>query len=108
MTYILLSVIIVILIYLTIKIKKIMIDLTKITADVAANTNAVNSAASLLQELTALVKAIPPSSDPVTQAAIDNLATTMEANTANLANAIVTNTPAASQATGPVTPATGG
>ena len=71
------------------------IDLTAITADVAANTSAANSAIQLLNNLTAIIKAIPPSNDPTTQAALDSLAQTLEANNTAIANAVTANTPSA-------------
>jgi hypothetical protein len=70
------------------------IDLTAITAEVANNTSVTGSVVTLLGNLTALIKAIPPSTDPVTQAALDQLSSTLTANDAKVAAAVVANTPA--------------
>jgi hypothetical protein len=77
------------------KVDRIMIDLTKITADVAAITSTEASAVALLQALKAAVDAIPTSNDPTTQAALDALSSQLETGTAGLAAAVVANTPAA-------------
>lgn len=69
------------------------VDVSKIQADVAAQTTVTQSAVALLQQLTDALKNIPPSTDPQTQAAIDALAQSIEANTASLADAITKNTP---------------
>jgi hypothetical protein len=47
--------------------------------------------------LTALIKAIPVSTDPVTQAALDALTTTLTANDTTIAAAVVANTPASTK-----------
>lgn len=75
--------------------KKMAIDLTAVTAEVANNVNITNSVVTLLGNLTALIQEIPPSSDPVTQAALDQLTTTLASNDVTIANAVVANTPAA-------------
>ena len=71
------------------------IDLTSMTAEVANNSSVTGSVVTLLNNLTAIIKAIPPSTDPVTQAALDQLSTTLTANDAAAAAAVVANTPAA-------------
>ena len=71
------------------------IDLTAMTAEVANNTSVTSSVVTLLGNLTALIKAIPPSTDPVTQAALDQLSSTLAANDTTIAGAVVSNTPAA-------------
>ena len=71
------------------------IDLTAVTAEVANNTSVTSSVVTLLGNLTALIKAIPPSTDPVTQAALDQLTATLSANDTSVAAAVVANTPAA-------------
>lgn len=71
------------------------IDLTTITAAVAKNTEVDASVEQLLANLTAMIKAIPPSTDPTTQAALEQLATTLATNNDNIAAAVVANTPAA-------------
>jgi hypothetical protein len=72
------------------------IDLTSMTAEVANNTSVTGSVVTLLNNLTAIIKAIPPSTDPVTQAALDELSTTLAANDTAAAAAVVQNTPSAS------------
>ena len=76
------------------------IDLTKITAEVTNNTTVTGSVLQLLSNLTAIIKAIPPSNDPVTQAALDQLTAQLTTNDTAAAAAVVANTPAASPATG--------
>ena len=71
------------------------IDLTAMTAEVANNTSVASSVVTLLGNLTALIKAIPVSTDPVTQAALDQLSATLAANDTTIAGAVVSNTPAA-------------
>lgn len=71
------------------------ISLTAITAEVANNTSVTSSVVTLLNNLTALIKAIPPSTDPTTQAALDQLTATLAANDTTIANAVTSNTPAA-------------
>ncbi len=73
---------------------KMAVDLTKLTAEVARNTTVEGSVVALLTQLTALIKAIPPSTDPVTQAALDQLSTTLTANDDAVAAAVAANTPA--------------
>ena len=68
----------------------IMADLSVLTADVAANGDAVASAVTLLEGLSAALAAA--GTDPVALAA---LADTLSTNTAALAAAVVQNTPAA-------------
>ncbi len=80
---------------LTKKENQMAIDLTTITANVAKNTDAANSAVTLLNNLTAIIKAIPPSSDPTTQAALDQLSATLDSNNTAIASAVVANTPVA-------------
>lgn len=71
-----------------------MADLTQLTSDVAANSDAVASAVTLLQTIKSELDAA--GTDP---AALDALSASLEANTEALANAVVANTPA-----GPPTP----
>ncbi len=74
---------------------KMALTIDAITAAVQANTTEVGSVQTLLTQLTAMIAAIPPSTDPATQAALDALATTLGANNAALAAAVTANTPAA-------------
>ena len=71
------------------------IDLTALTAEVANNTAVDASIVQLVQNLAAQIAAIPPSTDPATQAALDALVTTLKANDSNIAAAVTKNTPAA-------------
>lgn len=73
--------------------KHMALDLTKLTADVAALTSVDESAITLLQGLKAEVDAIPTGDPAATQAAIDDLSAKIEAGSAGLAAAIVANTP---------------
>ena len=77
------------------KVNQMALDLTKLTSDVASLKTAEASAITLLQGLKAAVDAIPPSTDPATQKALDDLSTQIESGTADLAAAVVANTPAA-------------
>ena len=67
-----------------------MADLTQLTADVAANNDAVQSAITLLNGLKAALDAA--GTDP---AALKDLSDKIEASTAALSAAVVANTPAA-------------
>jgi hypothetical protein len=71
------------------------ISLTAITAEVANNSSITQSVVTLLGNLTALIATIPPSTDPTTQAALDQLTATLTANDTTIAAAVVANTPAA-------------
>lgn len=68
------------------------VDITKIQAEIANNTTVTASVVALVQSLAAQIKAIPPSSDPTTQAALDTLTQTLTANDATLAAAVTSNT----------------
>lgn len=73
------------------KLEKIMATLDQLTADVAADTSAVNSAITLINGLAAQIKAA--GTDPV---ALKALTDQLEANTSSLATAVTANTTAAS------------
>ncbi len=73
--------------------RQMAIDLTAVTAEVANNSSVTASVVQLLNNLTAIIKAIPPSSDPVTQAALDQLTSTLASNDTAVAGAVVANTP---------------
>lgn len=75
-----------------------MLDLTKLQAELTRETDAEVAVEKLLTDLTAAIKAIPPSTDPATQAALDDLTAKFAANTDGLVAATVANTPAASPA----------
>jgi hypothetical protein len=68
----------------------IMVDLTALTTQVQANTDAEAGAVVLLENISALLRA--NANDP---AAINDLATKLETSRASLAAAVVANTPAA-------------
>ena len=80
---------------------KMTVNIDQLTAEVANNSTVTGSVVTLLQQLAAQISAIPPSSDPVTQAALDALVGTLAGNDTTIANAVVANTPVA---TPPVTP----
>jgi hypothetical protein len=77
---------------------KLAVDLAALTTEVTNNTSVTASVVTLLGNLTAMLKAIPPSTDPVTQAALDAMVTTLAGNDTAVAAAVVANTPAATQA----------
>ena len=79
------------------------LDLSKIQADVTAQQGTVNSAVTLLQQLVAAINAIS-TSDPQTQAQLDSLAASIEANTTALANAVAANPVPGSGSTGTTGP----
>lgn len=73
-----------------------MIDLTSLTAEVTANTNATNAAKTVLAALTAEIASISAgSTDPATQTQLNALVATLQANDQGLAAAVVANTLAA-------------
>ncbi len=71
------------------------IDLTSITAEVARNSSVEASIVQLVNNLAAQIAAIPPSTDPVTQAALDALNATLTSNDDAIAAAVTANTPPA-------------
>ena len=71
------------------------VDISALTAEVANNTAVDGSIVQLVQNLAAQIAAIPPSTDPQTQAALDALTATLKNNDASIAAAVVANTPAA-------------
>ena len=74
------------------------INLTQLTAEVSSNTDVTNSVVALLANLTQLIKNIPPSNDPATQAALDALVATLSTNDQAIAADVTANTPASSKA----------
>jgi chromosome segregation ATPase len=72
------------------KIDNIMKTLADLQADVTAEDTVIDSAETLLAGIVAQLKALQPN-----QAAIDALATDIEAKTASLSSAVAANTPAA-------------
>ena len=75
--------------------EKMALDLTALTAEVARTKDVGDSVVALLKQLHDLIVAIPPSTDPVTQAALDELAANLKAHDDAIADAVVANTPAA-------------
>lgn len=71
------------------------IDLASITAEVAKNTTVTASVVTLVNNLAAQIAAIPASTDPVTQAALDALTATLGTNDTAIAAAVTANTKAA-------------
>lgn len=72
-----------------------MLDLTALAAKVAADTTVDQAAVTLLGELsTAIATLSNGTTDPATQAALDALASQLDANAAGLAAAVTANTPA--------------
>lgn len=77
------------------------VDLTTITAEVTNNTTVTASVIQLLNNLTTIIKNTPPSTDPVTQAALDQLTSTLNQNDTAIANAVAANTIAGPPAPAP-------
>ncbi len=71
------------------------IDLTTLTTEVTNNSTVTASVVALLDNLTTIIKNIPPSNDTTTQAALDLLTKTITDNDAAIAAAVTANTPAA-------------
>ena len=71
------------------------VNLDALTAEVQRNTDVEKSVVALVQSLVTQLNAIPPSSDPATQAAIDGLKQTLSDNDDAIAAAVTANTPAA-------------
>jgi hypothetical protein len=71
------------------------INLDALTAEVQRNTDVEKSVLALVGNLVTQLNAIPPSSDPTTQAALDALKQTLSDNDDALAAAVTANTPAA-------------
>ena len=71
------------------------VNIDALTAEVANNSTVTGSVVTLLQKLAAEIAAIPPSTDPTTQAALDALTATLTSNDATIAAAVTANTPAA-------------
>ena len=74
---------------------KMAVDLTALKAEVTRNKDVGDSVVALLKHLTDLIAAIPPSTDPVTQAALDDLTTTLKNEDDAIADAVLAGTPAA-------------
>jgi uncharacterized coiled-coil protein SlyX len=72
--------------------KTMAIDLTKLTTEVSNNSTVTASVVALVNLLSAEIKAIPPSTDPTTQAALDVLTSTLAANDNTIAAAVTANT----------------
>lgn len=71
------------------------VDLTAMTAEVTRNTSLTASVAAVVNNLVTLLNNIPPSTDPVTQAALDDLKSSLSANDDAIAAAVLAGTPAA-------------
>jgi small-conductance mechanosensitive channel len=86
------------------KVIQMSVDLSKLTQDVAAMQTVTQSALTLIQGIAAQLAAIPPSTDPATQAALDQLSTELESNTKALSDAVAANTAAPAPTPAPATP----
>lgn len=71
------------------------VDFTAATAEIARQTTVDASVIALLNQVVAALAAIPASSDPATQAALDQIVAGLKANDDAIAAAVVTNTPVA-------------
>ena len=71
------------------------LDLTAATAEIERNTQVTAGVLQLVQTLVTELQNIPPSTDPVTQAALDDLVKTLTTNDQSIADAVAANTPAA-------------
>jgi hypothetical protein len=71
--------------------QRIMLDITRLQSAVAAETTAEKSAIVLLGQLAQALRSIP-TSDPVTQDALNSLAAQIEQNTVDIGNAVAANT----------------
>jgi small-conductance mechanosensitive channel len=71
------------------------VDVAALTAEVTRNSDVTQSIVQLVKNLADQLAAIPPSSDPTTQAALDALKATLSTNDDAIAAAVVQNTPAA-------------
>ena len=78
--------------------KRMAVDFTSLTAEVARQTTVDASIVKLLDNVVAALAAIAPSSDPATQASLDALRATIQANDDAIAAAVVKNTPVATPA----------
>ena len=67
------------------ELQKMAISLDALTAEMAKNTDTSGKVIALLQKLVAEITAIPTSTDPATQAALDALTATLTANDAAIA-----------------------
>jgi hypothetical protein len=74
---------------------KMAVDFTAINAEVARQTTVDASIETLLTQVAAALTAIPKSTDPVTQAALDAVVVGMKANNDAIVASVVANTPAA-------------
>ncbi len=72
--------------------KGMTVDLNQLTAEVSKNSDATTSVVLLLKNLTDIIKAIPASTDKATQAALDNLVSTLAGNDQAIAIAVTANT----------------
>jgi hypothetical protein len=75
--------------------KQMAVDFTAINAEVARQTTVDASIETLLAQVAAALAAIPKSSDPVTQAALDAVVAGIKSNNDAIVASVVANTPAA-------------
>ena len=72
----------------------VMVDLSALQDEVSKNTDVVGSAKTLIQSLVDQISQIGATADAATQAKINDLVASLQANDANLAQAVADNTPA--------------
>ena len=68
------------------------VDVSALTAEVTRNSDVTASVVTLVNNLAAQIANIPPSTDPATQAALDDLKATLAANDDAIAAAVTANT----------------
>jgi len=69
------------------------VDLSKLQAEIAHNTDVAASVVKTLNDLAAIIRNFPPSTDPQVQAAVDAMNATLEANDAAMAGAVTADAP---------------
>ena len=65
------------------------VDLTALTSEVARNSSVTASVVQVVNNLVTALNNIPPSTDPVTQAALDEIKATLSTNDDAIAAAVV-------------------
>ena len=86
------------------KVDRIMIDLSGLQASVTAMTSVEAGTLELIKGMAAQIAAIPPSTDPATQATLDSLVSQLNAHASLLASAVTANTPVAPAPVAPPAP----
>ncbi len=73
--------------------KQVALDFTAATAEIARQTTVDASIEALLVQVVAALAAIPPSNDPATQAALDEVVAGLKANNDGIVASVTANTP---------------